>query len=351
MKAMKILSLALLIILLVVLGIGVFLPSRAHVERDISIIAPQATVFALLNDLNQQQKWSPWVESDPTARFTRSGPRRGVGATIEWDGKIIGRGSQRINESMPFTRIVSSVDLGDSSPAIATFLLDSDGVTTMVRWTLDMDFGRDLAARYFGLLSDKLVGRDYEKGLQNLKSMAESLPQADFGKLEIAELLVESITIAYLPTASVPQSAAISEAMGKSFFRILTFIDKNDLQAAGPPMSITRSFSGAELRFDVAIPIIDSDLGQIEDDSGVQLGTTYAGPALRARHIGPYRQLSATHARIAAYIAALGIERNGDAWESYVSDPTQTNESELLTYVYYPVSAIVQDQAQAGDQN
>jgi effector-binding domain-containing protein len=47
-----------------------------------------------------------------------------------------------------------------------------------------------------------------------------------------------------------------------------------------------------------------------------------------------------THGKIAAYLAALGIERAGDAWESYVSDPTRVPESELLTYIYYPISSI-----------
>ena len=42
-------------------------------------------------------------------------------------------------------------------------------------------------------------------------------------------------------------------------------------------------------------------------------------------------------AQITAYLAALGIERNGDAWESYVSDPTRVPESEILTDVYYPI--------------
>jgi effector-binding domain-containing protein len=36
-------------------------------------------------------------------------------------------------------------------------------------------------------------------------------------------------------------------------------------------------------------------------------------------------------------LAALDIERAGDAWESYVSDPTKVPEAKLLTYVYYPI--------------
>ncbi len=53
--------------------------------------------------------------------------------------------------------------------------------------------------------------------------------------------------------------------------------------------------------------------------------------------MGPYRNLATTHRKITAYLAALGIERNGSAWESYVSDPAKVEEKDLLTYVYYPV--------------
>jgi effector-binding domain-containing protein len=70
----------------------------------------------------------------------------------------------------------------------------------------------------------------------------------------------------------------------------------------------------------------------------VKIGETYAGNVIRVRHAGSYQSLGATHLKIAAYLAALGIERAGDAWESYVSDPTKVSESELLTYVYYPIS-------------
>jgi effector-binding domain-containing protein len=41
--------------------------------------------------------------------------------------------------------------------------------------------------------------------------------------------------------------------------------------------------------------------------------------------------------KIAAYLAALGLERNGDPWEIYISDPTRVPEPQLLTDVYYPV--------------
>ena len=71
----------------------------------------------------------------------------------------------------------------------------------------------------------------------------------------------------------------------------------------------------------------------------MRIGTTYAGNVIRVRHVGSYRTLGATHRKIGAYLATLGIERAGAAWESYVSDPTKVPESELVTYVYYPISS------------
>ena len=125
--------------------------------------------------------------------------------------------------------------------------------------------------------------------------------------------------------------------MGDAYFEILNFIDAAGLEDAGAPLSITRSFSGANLVFDAAIPIRGDIEAAASSESGVQLGQTYSGTVIRARHIGPYRTLATTHRKISAYLAALGIDRNGDAWESYVSDPTKVAESELLTYVYYPI--------------
>ena len=71
--------------------------------------------------------------------------------------------------------------------------------------------------------------------------------------------------------------------------------------------------------------------------AAVKLGFTYGGPVIRVKHVGSSRLLATTHRKISAYLAAYGIERNGDAWESYVGDPGDVPEEELLTYVYYPV--------------
>ena len=322
---------------LLVLLVAVFLPSSAHVERSASIDAHAATIFALLNDFDRVNKWSPWANSDPNARFDISGPNRGVGASIRWEGSIIGRGSQTITESVPFERIVSQMDLGDRGAVVATFTLSEHAAGTTVTWAFDSEFGLNLLARYVGLMLERVVGKDYEKGLVALKSMAESLPRADFSEIEIEHIVVEASDIAYLTTTSIPEPAAISEATGDAYFSVLGFIDRHGLQEAGAPIIISRGFSGADIRFDAAIPVRGIGEQTPQSSDMIRLGNTYAGPVIRVKHVGSYSGLGRTHAKIAAYLAALGIERNGDAWESYLSDPTRTAESDLITYVYYPV--------------
>ena len=317
--------------------IGLFLPSRALVERSIAIDARQATVFALLNDFHQVNKWSPWIDDDPNAQIEIFGPRRGVGATVAWNGNIIGQGSQTITESVPFERVVIALDFVDQGKADVVFELREADEGTEVVWSFNMDFGFSLVDRYFGLIIGGAIGEDYEEGLASLKSLAEGLPGTDFSDVEIEHIVVEATDIAYLPTSSVPEATAMSDAMGKAYFSILGFIDENNLREAGAPISISREFSGSEIHFDAAIPVRGMGNGAPRGDASVKLGKTYEGPVIRVRHVGSYRSLGRTHDKIAAYLAALGIERNGDAWESYVSDPTRTDGAELLTYVYYPI--------------
>lgn len=323
------------IALLIIVGLA--LPRYARVTAETRIDAHPATVFALINDFRRYRLWSPMIETDPNARIVYSGPARGVGATMTWDGAIIGAGAQIITQSRPHEYLETSVNPDNSGAARSWFDLSGDNGTTTVTWSFETDFGYNIVGRYFALLLTGVVKRDYEEGLASLKDLAETLPGADFGDVEIEQIVVEATEIAYLPTSSVPEPAAISDAMGHAYYEILSFIDQHGLAEAGAPISITRVFSGSELLFDAAIPVRGVSESTPRDGASVRIGQTYAGNVIRVRHIGSYRTLGETHRKIAAYLAALGVERAGDAWESYVSDPTKVPESELLTYVYYPI--------------
>lgn len=154
---------------------GLLLPSKTHVERSIAIERPPAQVYAMLDSFKRFNEWSPWYAMEPSAKYSYSGPDSGVGATMAWEGQTVGRGSQRIVESLPQSKVAMALEF-DGSQAAASYTLAAEGQGTRVTWALDSDHGYNLVARWFGLVMEKMVGKDYEQGLAKLKQVLESDP-------------------------------------------------------------------------------------------------------------------------------------------------------------------------------
>ena len=317
--------------------IGLTLPRHARVVATLEIDARPATVFALVNDFDRVVLWSPWLATDPNARVEISGADSGVGASMSWNGLIIGSGTQVISASSPYDRIETLINPGESGAARSWFDFRDTGSSTVVDWSFESDHGFNLVGRYTALLLNGVIRRDYEHGLRRLAQLAESLPRTDFSDIDVEHLVVDAQDIAFRSTSSSPDPASTAEALGRAYFRVLNFIDANALQESGAPMLISRSFDGSQMRFDAAIPVRGVTEETPAEESGVRLGISYAGPVVRVRHRGPYRDLVQTHRKMTAYLAAHGIDRNGDAWESFVNDPTTVDEGDILTDVYYPV--------------
>lgn len=324
--------------LLLLIVVGFALPRTHTVEVSVEIDAHAATVFALTNDFQRFSLWSPWTTTDPDARIVYSGAARGVGASMAWDGTIIGSGTQTITASRSYEEIQIRMNPGEPGEASAWFRFAPGIGTTIATWGFETDHGMNIVGRYFASMLGGVVARDYNEGLAALKELAESMPRADFGDLDVEHVSVDAINIAYLPVTSKPGPDAVAEALGEAYFKILTFIDDNSLADGGAPLSIIRDFNGANIAYDAAIPIdaVAQDLPDV--NTGVRMGKTYAGSVVRVQHLGSYQGLRATHRKISAYLAALGLARNGAAWESYVSDPGKVAERDLLTVIYYPVT-------------
>jgi uncharacterized protein YndB with AHSA1/START domain len=151
--------------------------SSYTVERDTTIAAAPATVYPLLADFHGWQRWSPWEGLDPALQRTYSGPESGPGAVYAWSGNTkAGQGRMEITGAVPNDRV--DVDLAFDRPfksrSAVRFTLRPDGAGTHVTWS--MTGPRPLAMRLLGfvLSMDKLLGKDFEKGLAQLKAAAEA---------------------------------------------------------------------------------------------------------------------------------------------------------------------------------
>lgn len=339
MVILKKLVLAAVVLVVLLAGIGMLLPRQVHVERSIVIDAPRATVFALVDGFKQFNKWSPWAALDPNAKYTREGPEFGVGAKQSWvgDPKTVGSGSQEVVELKPLELVKTRLDFGEKGPAIAQFALAPEASGTKVTWSLDSDMGAGPIGRYFGLMMDRWIGSDYEKGLAGLKTLAQSLPKADFADLAVEAVEVAPVTVAYVEAQSSKDPKEIGAAIGAGYAKVGAFMKANGLKQAGAPITIDTRYDDTAYGFDAAIPVDKAPVKEVPADSPVQVKSTYAGKALKVVMKGPYTGMPKTFDKLHAFMAARGYEPAGAPWDEYVSDPGTTPEADVITNIYQPV--------------
>jgi carbon monoxide dehydrogenase subunit G len=159
------------------IGIGLLLPGKSHVERQIEIAASAPAVFDQVNELKNWANWSPWHQLDPNAKWVYSAPSAaGIGAWYTWEGdkKTVGSGKMTILDAEPTKMLHCKMEFRGEGDSFADFkLTPKDSVSTKVTWTFDAEHGLNPLARWFGLGFDSFIGPDYEKGLANLKKVCE----------------------------------------------------------------------------------------------------------------------------------------------------------------------------------
>jgi hypothetical protein len=164
---------ALILILIAVVAIQ---PSDFLVDRTTKIAAAPADVFAQVNDFHKWEAWSPWAKLDPAAKVTFEGPEAGQGAVMGWAGNDkVGEGKLTIVESRPSDLVTIKVDFVKPFEGTSTsqFDLKPEGDQTAVTWT--MSDHHNFMEKAFCLVMNgkKMIGKDMEKGLTQMKSVTE----------------------------------------------------------------------------------------------------------------------------------------------------------------------------------
>jgi uncharacterized protein YndB with AHSA1/START domain len=173
---LKYIGIAVVVVIAAVLALAATRPDTFRVERSATIKAPPGKVYALIDDFHQWQQWSPWERLDPAMKRQHGGAPKGKGALYGWEGnKEVGKGQMEIIEATPTSRVVIKLDFLAPFEAhnTAEFVLVPQGDATTVTWAM---FGPNLfIGKVMSLFAsmDSLVGKDFERGLANLKAVAE----------------------------------------------------------------------------------------------------------------------------------------------------------------------------------
>jgi uncharacterized protein YndB with AHSA1/START domain len=151
--------------------------NKYEVVRDATVPAPPRVVFDLIADFHRWSEWSPWEDLDPAMQRTFSGAESGVGAVYEWSGnRKAGQGRMEITAADAPSHVEVTLQFlkPNKSSNTTTFELDASGDGTHVTWR--MVGPKTFMTRIMGIFTsmDKMVGPDFEKGLERLSAAARA---------------------------------------------------------------------------------------------------------------------------------------------------------------------------------
>jgi hypothetical protein len=157
-------------------------PATFAVKRSLAINAAPEALFALVNDFHNWGSWSPYEKIDPTMTRRLSGAPSGKGAIYEWEGKgKAGAGRMEIIDTQAPSKVQIKLDFIKPFEGhnIAQFTFAPQAgqaasiATTEATWA--MSGPSPLMAKVIGLFIDldRMIGKDFETGLANLKRLTE----------------------------------------------------------------------------------------------------------------------------------------------------------------------------------
>jgi uncharacterized protein YndB with AHSA1/START domain len=156
-------------------------PTEFRVTRTARIAAPPAAVFAQVNDFRKWDAWNPWAKIDPAMKQSYEGSPAGVGAVYTWVGNAqVGEGRMTLTESRPneLIRIKMEFFKPFAATSSAEFTFKPEGDQTVVTWSMEGRNNFMAKAVHLVMNMDRMIGGQFEKGLTQMKAVAEAAPKA-----------------------------------------------------------------------------------------------------------------------------------------------------------------------------
>src|SRR6478609_7940855 len=175
-EVIAIIAIVIAIAIAIVLILAATKPDTFSVQRATTVKAPPEKIFSLINDFHQWGAWSPYESKDPAMKRSYSGAASGEGAVYAWEGdKNVGSGRMEILDSSAPSKIVIKLDFSAPFEAhnTAEFTMLPQGDATNVTWLMHGPLPYIGKIMHVFINMDRMVGKDFEIGLANLKRLTE----------------------------------------------------------------------------------------------------------------------------------------------------------------------------------
>jgi hypothetical protein len=175
-EIIAVIAVVLAIAIAAVLILAATKPDKFSVQRATTVKAAADKIFPLINDFHQWGSWSPYEHKDPAMKRSYSGAASGKGAVYAWDGnKNVGSGRMEILDASAPAKIVIKLDFftpfEGHNTAEFTMLPQGDG--TNLTWLMHGPAPFMAKIMHVFMNIDRMVGKDFEIGLANLKRLTE----------------------------------------------------------------------------------------------------------------------------------------------------------------------------------
>jgi hypothetical protein len=161
------------------LVIGFLLPRENAFSVTKTISASPEKIFPMINNMKNWELWSPWKESDPNMTLIYSENAEGKDAWYSWKcNEKVNYGKLTILDSKPNQKIETLLNYEDQVPAKGSFVLTPTENGTDVTWSIELQSSKNpVVSKLFGgygyLMMKFFLGKDFEKGLENLNKTCQ----------------------------------------------------------------------------------------------------------------------------------------------------------------------------------
>jgi effector-binding domain-containing protein len=321
--------LALLVLLAIV---GLMLPGKMEITRNITIAAPAKNIFEEINDLERWGKWSYWNDLyKDDMQLTYGDKRVGLSAWYSWTGKKSGDGKVTITESIPGSSIKTDLDFMEHGVAKGWYTFTPKSDSTQLTIGFASDLGPNPISRWFGIIMKPEMNKAFDYNLTHLKALAEAKPVFT---VKITEENTAAVHYVGMAGKASDNSTAIGKQLETMYGTLLTVLTKAKVKVTGPAMGMYPGQTNGQIDIVAALPVApDAKLPK-----PYKVEQIPAGKAVKAVHTGAYDKLMDTHQQVNRYITGKQLTISGSPWEIYVTDPTVVQDTaQWITEVYYPI--------------
>jgi effector-binding domain-containing protein len=332
MKILKILFFSLLGFLSLYTLSNLFFADKFEVERSIEIKTTPILVFEQINNFKNWESWDPWLQKEPTMKLQYNEISSGVGAIKTWQSKNSSNGKMEIVESsfIDFVKTKVSIEGWKSFDGKITLIASKKGIIVSWKNSGKLDF----LMRVMGPLFNKMIGKDLEQGLKNLKAHCESMPGSS------SEVVISERINSY--ELSIKDSCTISNIETKLsdiFKEVYTQLAINGISPSSAPFAQYLKFPKQAGEDDFVIlkagVFIDFEL-EIDSNNKIICSEVSLSQTLECTHFGSYNTLNITHQKIEQYCQENGLEIDYPGYEFFETDPSiEPNLSKRETRVVY----------------